>query len=122
MKFRVRKKREKLSEKLRGTDSARYDWFKTLLNIRHKGFDFDERNIKRAYRYHQLPKNEFKRKSLKNILMKDPAIFAAWYKQNGSDSVKQPVYIVPEKLRGVPIKENLEEAMDILTKENREEI
>jgi len=32
------------------------------------------------------------------------------------NTVKQPVYIVPEKLRGVPIKENLEEAMDILTK------
>lgn len=37
------------------------------------------------------------------------------------NSVRQPVYIVPEKLRGVPIKENLEEAMDILTKEDREE-
>lgn len=37
------------------------------------------------------------------------------------NTVKQPVYIVPEKLRGVPIKENLEEAMDILTKEDREE-
>ena len=116
MKFRVRKKHEKRSEKLRGTNSARYDWFKNLLNIRHKGFDFDERNIKRAYRYHQLPKNKFKRKSLKNILMKDPAILAAWYKQNGDEIVRQPVYIVPEKLRGVPIKENLEEAMDILTK------
>lgn len=38
------------------------------------------------------------------------------------NTVKQPVHIVPEKLRGVPIKENLEEAMDILTKEDREEI
>lgn len=38
------------------------------------------------------------------------------------NTVKQPVYIVPEKLRGVPIKENLEEAMDILTKEDLEEI
>lgn len=37
------------------------------------------------------------------------------------NTVRQPVYIVPEKLRGVPIKENLEEAMDILTKEDREE-
>jgi hypothetical protein len=37
------------------------------------------------------------------------------------NTVKQPVYIVPEKLRGVPIKENLEEAMGILTKEDREE-
>ena len=37
------------------------------------------------------------------------------------NTVKQPMYIVPEKLRGVPIKENLEEAMDILTKEDREE-
>lgn len=66
-------------------------------------------------------KNEFKRKTLKNVLMKDPTIYAAWYKQNGSEIVRQPVYIVPEKLRGVPIKENLEEAMDILTKEDREE-
>lgn len=38
------------------------------------------------------------------------------------NTVRQPVYIVPEKLRGVSIKENLEEAMDILTKEDREEI
>lgn len=37
------------------------------------------------------------------------------------NTVRQPMYIVPEKLRGVPIKENLEEAMDILTKEDREE-
>ena len=38
------------------------------------------------------------------------------------NTVRQPVYIVPEKLRGVPIKENLEEAMDILTKEDLKEI
>lgn len=38
------------------------------------------------------------------------------------NTVRQPVYIVPEKLRGVPIKENLEEVMNILTKEDREEI
>ena len=37
------------------------------------------------------------------------------------NTVRQPVYIVPEKLRGVPIKENLEEVMNILTKEDREE-
>ena len=121
MKFRVRKKREKRSEKLRGTNSAQYDWFKVLLNVKHEGFDFDERNIKRAYRYHQLPKNKFKRKTFKDKLLKDPAIFAAWYKQNGDEIVRQPVYHVGA-LSGYPIKNNLKEAVDILTKENREEI
>lgn len=112
MKFRVRKKREKRSEKLRGTNSARYDWFKTLLNIRHKGFDFDEQNIKRAYRYHQLPKNKFKRKTVKDRMMKELGL--ACERLNNDNTIRRPVYIVPEKLRGVPIKENLEEARDIL--------
>lgn len=118
MNFKVRKKREKRSEKLRRTNSAQYDWFKVLLNIKHEGFDFDERNIKRAFRYHQLPKNKFKRKTLKDRLLKDPALSAVWY---GTDIVRQPVYCVGA-LSGYPIKNNLKEAVDILTKENREEI
>ena len=112
MNYKVRKKREKRSEKLRGTNSAQYDWFKVLLNIKHKGFDFDERNIKRAFRYHQLSKNKFKRKILKDKLLKDPAISAVWH---GTDIVRQPVYVVPESLRGYPIRNNLEEIKDILT-------
>lgn len=119
MKKRLKKKREKRSEKLRGTNSTQYDWFKVLLNVKHEGFAFDERNIKRAFRYHQLPKNKFKRKTLKDKLLKDPAISAVWH---GTDIVRQPVYVVPESLRGFPIRNNLEEAMNILTKENQEEI
>ena len=115
MKFRVRKKREKRSEKLRGTNSSQYDWFKVLLNIKHEGFDFDERNIKRAYRYHQLPKNKFKRKSLKEKMLNDPAFYAVWHE---TDIVRQPVYCVGA-LSGYPIKNNLKEAFDILTKENK---
>lgn len=68
IKKRLKKKRDRRSEKLRGTNSAQYDWFKVFLNIKHEGFDFDERNIKRAFRYHQLPKNKFKRKTLKEAL------------------------------------------------------
>lgn len=32
------------------------------------------------------------------------------------NTVKQPVYIVPEKLRGIPIRNNLDEVKDILSK------
>lgn len=35
------------------------------------------------------------------------------------NTVRQPVYIVPESLRGIPIRDNLEEIRDKLQEENK---
>lgn len=68
MKFRVKKKREKRYWKLRGMGSALYDWFKFLIEYHVKDVTFTESNMKRAYRYHNLPKTRFKQKQINDKL------------------------------------------------------
>lgn len=68
MKFRVKKKREKHFRKIRGTGSALYDWFKFLIEYHVKDVTFTESNMKRAYRYHNLPKIRFKQKQINDKL------------------------------------------------------
>lgn len=120
MKFRVKKKRKKHFWKVRGTGSALYDWFKFLIEYHAKNVTFMESNMKRAYRYHNLPKNRFKQKQSVDKLKK--ALQLKCDEMRQGNCVIQPVYCVPKSLKGFPIKTILDDSKRIIeSKDNNEE-
>lgn len=112
MKFRVKKKRDKHFRKVRGTESALYDWFKFLIKHHAKNVTFMELNMKRAYRYHNLPKIRFKQKQNTDKFKKALQLKCDEMRQD--NRVIQPVYCVPKSLKGFPIKTIIDDAKRII--------